>query len=1510
MASKLSCILHLGGKCSDEIKLFSDETWSKVVSCQIERRKLYKQSKYFAINLPEKYDTSMGYHLPCYRSFTAVPKSKSEIADEPSSHRVSRSNTTPFTPTTSSGVFPRVCLFCNCATKSLGRDKGKEPLGGCEMISVADSIKEAAKIVNDYKLLAKIADLDLIAKEVKYHHSCKNKYLKQAQRENVPKSEEHNAKTHSHESAFKQLEQYIQETLINCPGAEQLKSLHHMYLQHLPTEDSTYSAQSLEAKILKRFPSLQSTKNSNKQGSVVFSDSLSPDDAICLAFYDGTKIKETALYLRSLILHMVNSQHSLSSPLTAESVATGEGETPPQLLEFLNIVFSGSDKSTEHVERQVQSVAEDVVFITTRGRIKPAKHLCLGFGMKSITGSRRVIEILNRLGHSISYHVVESLETELATVISEKNQALPNGLYPKSGLCTGIAWDNYDENCETLSGAGTLHDTVGICYQNEINGVNEQYDLDGQETLTEPTRPKPKRSFSSKEVNLEPYRKKPKLGTFTYETKIAPRPLELARLECRDILWMMALSMGPTPMWTGWNSLITEDKLPKQKVLYMENITLPPTRLDVVLETMKVSQQVANECGEDFMVVHYDLAIAKPALQIQAVESPRFDNLFIAFGPFHISLAYFGALGHLIDSSGGPEILTECGVLAPGSLNGLLSGKHYNRCKRLHPMLATALQILHFRAFLSLHGPIPEELCTAIATFQENQTPNGVEILESRDDYQAFIQKYSEFTDVTLSGAHGDTARFWMVYIKLVHLHMMFTRACKTNNLQLFTYILGEMRYVFFACNRPNYARWMVRYYFNLLNVDSSHPGLRQFLENGALTIKRTTKAFSRTPVDLTLEQSINADAASRQTGISAFTTSSSARRRWMVTRAARGAIVGSLLEKAGLRSGDDSAKELKDYRISKDNDDLKKVQDALQAHMNPFQLEADGNLYCLSTGKNVPSDIKNDLVHCVDIGKRWCQEFVDGCFNDPARFEKVIPRRKVRNFASAALKTSLKGNVKVIELQGTRDLFGRLLYLSSQNDIDLSRVFAYPLTPVPLSLAHVDGNINKTDKAKLLHKIEKMVTSTDPEAPVEVTLVDGMFLLHALHSLPNTYGEIASVILRKLCEMSQRVDMICDTYVVPSVKDLEHSRRCADDAMYTITGPSQQRPKDWQKALRSSSFKMAFLRFLSQEWATHADVRTLDGHDIYLAIEEECHHYAVQDGKLVHDEVPALACQHEEADTRIVFHLCSILSEEKLSIAVRCSDTDIFILLLYHISHMTDRTSVWMDVGLSTNNTRRYINISQLVDHLDENVLNGLPALHAFSGCDYTAAFMNKGKVRPFELMIKNQEFSEAFAALGTSADIDEKIMDVLEKFTCSLYGMPKLSKVNDVRLALFQQKYAPKHGERQPLDKIHGVNPSNMPPCHAALTNKVHRTNYVANMWKHATTPNPSELKAEEHGWLLKDNHYAIHWYDGSQLPESIVNILSEDDAQQEDTSDEVTEVTAFPSSDESDGDDDDVY
>ena len=53
--------------------------------------------------------------------------------------------------------------------------------------------------------------------------------------------------------------------------------------------------------------------------------------------------------------------------------------------------------------------------------------------------------------------------------------------------------------------------------------------------------------------------------------------------------------------------------------------------------------------------------------------------------------------------------------------------------------------------------------------------------------------------------------------------------------------------------------------------------------------------------------------------------------------------------------------------------------------------------------------DYRDDLLTCRQKGEKWHDEFVKGCFDDAARFEKRIERRKVHNFASAAVKSTVR---------------------------------------------------------------------------------------------------------------------------------------------------------------------------------------------------------------------------------------------------------------------------------------------------------------------------------------------------------------------------------------------------------------------------------------------------------------------------------------------------------------------
>ena len=101
------------------------------------------------------------------------------------------------------------------------------------------------------------------------------------------------------------------------------------------------------------------------------------------------------------------------------------------------------------------------------------------------------------------------------------------------------------------------------------------------------------------------------------------------------------------------------DHPPCTLVTYVDPISLPPTKNDVVCEPMVRSIQVSKEMKQKYAIVTYDLAVALKTYCMQAVQAPKFDNLIILLGNFHIELAFFGAVDTYIADSGVEHLLTE-----------------------------------------------------------------------------------------------------------------------------------------------------------------------------------------------------------------------------------------------------------------------------------------------------------------------------------------------------------------------------------------------------------------------------------------------------------------------------------------------------------------------------------------------------------------------------------------------------------------------------------------------------------------------------------------------------------------------------------------------------------------------------------------------------------------------------------------------------------------------------------
>ena len=68
----------------------------------------------------------------------------------------------------------------------------------------------------------------------------------------------------------------------------------------------------------------------------------------------------------------------------------------------------------------------------------------------------------------------------------------------------------------------------------------------------------------------------------------------------------------------------------------------------------------------------------------------------------------------------------------------------------------------------------------------------------------------------------------------------------------------------------------------------------------------------------------------------------------------------------------------------------------------------------------------------------------------------------------------------------------------------------------------------------------------------------------------------------------SKIIDIIFDTFITPSIKDLEKDRRDIESNrhdFYELIGAQQKRPSNFVKLLRNDKFKQSFVKFLATIW-------------------------------------------------------------------------------------------------------------------------------------------------------------------------------------------------------------------------------------------------------------------------------------------------------------------------------------
>lgn len=125
---------------------------------------------------------------------------------------------------------------------------------------------------------------------------------------------------------------------------------------------------------------------------------------------------------------------------------------------------------------------------------------------------------------------------------------------------------------------------------------------------------------------------------------------------------------------------------------------------------------------------------------------------------------------------------------------------------------------------------------------------------------------------------------------------------------------------------------------------------------------------------------------------------------------------------------------------------------------------------------------------------------------------------------------------------------------------------------------------------------------------------------------------------------------------------------------------------------------------------------------------------------------------------------------------AIHSDDTDVLVLLLGHARKLD---KCFLQKGKGTK--RRIVGISEVADQLRKQVAEGIPKqdacealirLHALTGCDTVSAFASKGKWRPVQMVVKNQDYVKTMKDIGKEWSVNEATFRATEEFVCHLYG------------------------------------------------------------------------------------------------------------------------------------------
>ena len=999
--------------------------------------------------------------------------------------------------------------------------------------------------------------------------------------------------------------------------------------------------------------------------------------------------------------------------------------------------FVGTDSGL--LANKIWSVASDWESLVTR-KATP-KQVVLGLVLHRLTGSREVANYVHKSNHAISYDAIRMQNQAWARMVTGKKS---HAAHLRKGVVTHSTIDNNDGRQETVTGAGTTHDTNKTLFQIPTKKQLSQLTVGAAEggfrdLLT--------RIGSAESLDPKPYAPKPRVGPEhfpNYKDDLSRDELNFCFK--RDVIWSLAGSLPdmmdgeavePIGSWTAFHKMISSSEPIKCVQEYLPVAPHPP-EYPICKEYFDFLLEIIEDLDLPYMFVHSDEAIYSKLCDILWQNKDIYERIIILMGGFHEVKVVQRVIYKRYYSRRMDTWCVDSAVIAKGSADQAFEGRHYYRCLRMHKECFDALVQQRIETITKGFSLMDPALLAAVKSLRKNPNSKTFEIVMSQPSLDSLVEDitvYKQYTEehVTVS------------YLKDVSVMLSMLSAVREGVLRRHLQAERHVLNLVFAFDHQNYAKYCTYQHVYLESLRSvGHPAFDDLVSLG-FGASRSGDSFSSVHGDLITEYFNKETKGTAGPFRAGFSTDINAVNNWVRTIHIHCKLREQFREILHMKTSS-KHKELTIGARKKHSNHVCRLRNQLRMYgIDPFSSDVPKSF---STGTEIPSEVSDNIINAADIGNTNYLAFIKERLVDGTRYF-FDPIKK--NQLKLGIKKKRKVPKAVEILKEDKQAFGLMVSKS----VSMDEAFKYHITTVPLAIATTECTLRQSNKSQLRATLVESSGALYSVVPPNCAwFIDGMAVIRAADTKP-TYKEFFDSIIGKVTPYKTfrptLVGIINDTYKSRSTKAGTRSERGDPGPRTHIQGTAQHMPQGlrWKELLHNIENKTDLIELL-MKYMQSFECRSKLPCEFIVTSKEKTMKVSKATVQVLED------CNHEEADTRLVLH--AILCEQDSVIVA--SDTDVLVLLVWAYNEFEIKQKWYFQYESSC-----FADISVICEHFGGDVCSRLPAFHAFTGCDQASYFYGAGKSRVFEKALNTRCF-HLLDALATKSVLTAENSNDLQEF------------------------------------------------------------------------------------------------------------------------------------------------